>query len=308
MTLRPAKIILDCDPGIDDAFAIFLALAARQQIELLGICTVAGNVGLDVTTENARRLVTLAGYKDTRIFAGCSRALLKTQAKAHEVHGGNGLGDVEVPAKRAPLEEKHAVDFLIETLLVEKAGSVTLCATGPLTNVSLALVKEPRIATRLKRFVFMGGALDVPGDEGPMNAAEFNIFSDPHAAEIVLRAGIADVVMMGLDVTLQIVVDDVRRQAIASLGGRCSGLAAAMLEGYGRENKYLHDPTVIAYLLQPQLFKGAKHRVAVDLMSDKYFGRTIRTDDPAYGEVLVMKSIEVEGFFTLLLEYLADLP
>jgi purine nucleosidase len=308
MASKAEKIILDCDPGIDDAFAIFLALSARQQIELLGICTVAGNVGLDLTTENARRLVTLAGGKEARVFAGCARALLKSPTRATDIHGDNGLGGVRVQASLAPLEERHGVDFLSESIMREAPGSVTLCATGPLTNVALALVKEPLIASRLKRLVFMGGALDVPGTEGAARAAEFNIFSDPHAAEIVLSAGIADVVMMGLDVTRQVNVDEARRRAIASLGTRCGLLGAAMLESYGREKKYLHDPTVIAYLLRPELFNGERHPIAVDLKSDEYFGRTERTDDLARSEVTVIKHIDVEGFFTLLFEHLAILP
>lgn len=308
MTAKPEKIILDCDPGIDDAFAIFIALAARQQIDLLGICTVAGNVGLELTTENARHLVMLSGHKEARVFAGCARALLKSRTRANEIHGGNGLGGVEVPANLAPLEEHHAVNFLCENLMREDPDSVTLCATGPLTNVAIALVKEPLIAKRLKRLVFMGGALDVRGTEGPESAAEFNIFSDPHAAEIVLSAGIADVVMMGLDVTRQVVVDEARRRAIASIGTRCASLGAQMLESYGRETKYLHDPTVIAYLLRPELFSGERHRIAVELKSDEYFGRTKRAGDPARSEVLVMKHVDAEGFFALLHEYLAVLP
>ena len=183
------KIIIDTDPGQDDALAILLALASPE-LEVLGIAAVAGNVPLALTEKNARKICELAGKPKTRVFAGAIRPLLRQLVTAEEVHGKTGLNGPDLPEPTMPLEDKHAVDFIVETLMQEANGSVTLCALGPLTNVALALIREPRIAPRIKEIVLMGGGFFEGGNVTP--TAEFNIYVDPHAAEIVLKSGVPD--------------------------------------------------------------------------------------------------------------------
>ena len=191
------KIIIDTDPGQDDAVAILLALASPE-LEVLGITAVAGNVPLALTEKNARKICELAGKPKTKVFAGAIRPLLRQLVTAEEVHGKTGLNGPHLPEPTMPLEDQHAVDFIVETLMQEASGSVTLCALGPLTNVALALIREPRIAPRIKEIVLMGGGFFEGGNVTP--TAEFNIYVDPHAAEIVLKSGVP-IVMMPLDVT-----------------------------------------------------------------------------------------------------------
>jgi purine nucleosidase len=201
-----ARIILDCDPGIDDALAILLALCAPERIGLLALTTVAGNVPLAATTRNAGRVLALAGHPEVPIHPGCARAIMGPIERGAEVHGADGLGGVALPEPLRPVHPRHAVDTLVETVMEAPPGAITLCVTGPMTNVALALIKEPAVAARLKALVFMGGAAFVSGNMGEAGVAEFNAFTDPHAAEIVLSAELPEVVMMGLDVTRQALV------------------------------------------------------------------------------------------------------
>src|SRR5262245_61800482 len=182
------RIILDCDPGVDDAVAILLALGPPAEIDLLGLTCVAGNVPLDKTARNARRVCTLAGRTDVPVLAGCARPLMSPAGRTATVHGVDGLADVGFPEPAFELGSQHAVDFIIEQAL-RAPGQVTLCCVGPLTNAALALVKEPLLAQRLGRVIFMGGAAFCPGNVTPV--AEFNVFVDPHAAHVVLGAGLS---------------------------------------------------------------------------------------------------------------------
>ncbi|MDN2566475.1 nucleoside hydrolase [Aquibium sp. A9E412] len=308
------KIIIDTDPGQDDAVAILLALASPE-LAVLGITAVAGNVPLALTQLNARKICELAGRPDTIVHAGAERPLVRDLVTAEYVHGKSGLDGPDLPEPSMPLAEGHAVDFLVDTLMREAPGSVTLCALGPLTNIALALIREPRIAPRIGELVLMGGGFFEGGNTTP--AAEFNIYVDPHAADVVLRAGIPTV-MMPLDVTHQALTTAARVAAIRDLGTPVGAATAALLEFFERfdEEKYgtdggpLHDPCVIAYLLNPRLFSGRHCNVAVETGSELTMGMTVVdwwrvTDRPP--NAMVMRRIDHEGFFALLTERLARL-
>lgn len=308
------KIIIDTDPGQDDAIAILLALASPE-LEVVGITAVAGNVPLRLTEKNARKICELAGRPDVRVFAGAERPLLRRSVTAEHVHGKTGLDGPVLPEPTMPLQEQHAVDFIIETLMKEESGTITLCPLGPLTNIALALIREPRIAPRIKEIVLMGGGFFEGGNMTP--AAEFNIYVDPHAADVVFRSG-APIVVMPLDVTHKALTTAARIEAFRSLGTRVGDAAAALLEFFERfdEEKYgtdggpLHDPCVIAYLLRPELFTGRHCNVEVEISSELTMGMTVVdwwgvTDRSK--NAMVMRDIDADGFFTLLTDRLARL-
>ena len=308
------KIIIDTDPGQDDAVAILLALASPE-LDILGITAVAGNVPLKLTEKNARKICELAGKPETRVFAGASRPLMRQLVTAEEVHGKTGLDGPDLPEPTMPLESQHAVDFIVETLMREEPGSVTLCPLGPLTNIALALIREPRIASRIGRIVLMGGGFFEGGNVTP--AAEFNIYVDPHAADVVFRSG-APIVMMPLDVTHKVLTRAGRVAAIRALGSKVGVATAQMLEFFERfdEEKYgtdggpLHDPCVIAYLIKPELFKGRQCNVSVETASELTMGMTV-VDwwgvTKRARNATVMRDIDHDGFYGLLVERLGRL-
>lgn len=308
------KIIIDTDPGQDDAVAILLALASPE-LDVLGITAVAGNVPLRLTESNARKICELAGRPDVKVFSGAPRPLVRPLVTAEEVHGKTGLDGPDLPEPTMPLQAQHAVDFIIETLMTEEPGTVTLCPLGPLTNIALALIREPRIAPRVKQIVLMGGGFFEGGNVTP--AAEFNIYVDPHAADVVLKAVIPTVVIP-LDVTHKALTTASRVAAFRQLGTRVGIATAEMLAFFERfdESKYgtdggpLHDPCVIAYLLRPQLFKGRECNVVVETSSELTMGMTVIdwwgvTKRPK--NAMVMREIDHDGFFGLLVERLGRL-
>src|SRR5882724_9670934 len=181
------KIIIDTDPGQDDAVAILLALGSAE-LDIVGITAVAGNVPLKLTEKNARKICELAGRSDIKVYAGAIRPLLRELVTAEEVHGKTGLNGPQLPEPTMPLQDQYAVDFMVETLMSEESGTITLCPLGPLTNIALALIREPKIAPRIKEIVLMGGGFFEGGNVTP--TAEFNIYVDPHAADIVFKSGI----------------------------------------------------------------------------------------------------------------------
>ncbi len=308
------KIIIDTDPGQDDAVAILLALASPE-LEVLGITCVAGNVPLALTSLNARKVCELAGRPDVKVFAGCEAPLMRPLVTAEHVHGKTGLDGVELPAPQMPLQQAHAVDFLIETLRSEPAGSVTLCPLGPLTNIALALRKAPDIAGRVQEIVLMGGAYFEVGNITP--AAEFNIYVDPEAADIVFRSGIS-ITLMPLDLTHKALVTAGRVAAFRALGNRVGEVVAGWTDfferfdkaKYGSEGAPLHDPTVIGWLLAPGLYSGRHINVEIETRSDltrgmtvaDWWGVTARAPNATF-----MGEIDAEGFFALLTERLARL-
>ena len=301
------KIIIDTDPGQDDALAILLALASPE-LDVLGITTVAGNVPLHLTQKNARKVCELAGKPQTPVYAGASRPMVRPLVTAEHVHGRTGLDGPDLPEPVMPLQSQHAVDFILQTLQSQPAGEITLCTLGPLTNVALALQRAPEIASRIRQIVMMGGGFFEGGNITP--AAEFNIYVDPHAADVVFRSGVP-LVLMPLDVTHQVLTTRKRVDAIGALGTPVAKACVELLEFFERydEQKYgsdggpLHDPCVIAYLLQPELFQGRDCNVVVETGSELTMGMTVVdwwavSGRPANAKV--MRTVDADGFFSLL--------
>ncbi len=315
MTHHPRKIIIDTDPGQDDAFAILLALASPEDVEVLGITAVAGNVPLHYTEKNARIICELAGKPDVPVFAGCDRPLARKLVTAEHVHGKTGLDGPALPEPVMALQPQHGVDFIIETLRQEPSGTVTLCPLGPLTNIAAAFQRAPDIVARVQQIILMGGAYFEVGNITP--AAEFNIYVDPEAADIVFKSGVP-LVVMPLDVTHKVLTTRARVEAFRGLGTEVGRMAAEWadfferfdMEKYGSEGAPLHDPTVIAYLIDPGLFSGRHINVEIEVQSDLTRGMTVAdwwgvTDRPA--NALFIGSVDADGFFTLLTERLARL-
>ncbi|WP_316355562.1 nucleoside hydrolase [Devosia sp.] len=312
----PRKIIIDTDPGQDDAVAILLALASPEELDVLGIVAVAGNVGLHYNAINARKVVELSGRRDIPVYAGCARPMRRHLVTAEHVHGETGMNGPDLPDPTIPLQDQHGVDYIIDTLMASEPGSITLCTLGPLTNIGVALVKQPAIAERIAEIVMMGGAYFEVGNITP--AAEFNIYVDPEAADVVLRSGVP-ITMLPLDVTHQIQSTPQRLDAIRALGNLSGEAVHAMLtfsetfdlQKYGWAGAPLHDPTVIAYLLQPDLFEGRHCNVTVETASELTVGMTVADYWHVTGKVRnvnYLRNGNAEGFFSLLLERLARLP
>ncbi|MCC5954929.1 MAG: nucleoside hydrolase [Natronohydrobacter sp.] len=307
------KIIIDTDPGQDDAVAILLALASPE-LELLGITCVAGNVPLALTAKNARIICELANRPDIRVFAGCDAPVARKLVTAEHVHGKTGLDGITLPDPTMPLQESHAVDFLIETLRAEPEGTVTLVPIGPLTNIATAMTRAPDIIPRIQEIVLMGGGYFEGGNITP--AAEFNIYVDPEAAKLVFGAGVP-LVVMPLDVTHKALTSRARVDAFRN-AGRVGPAVASWTdfferfdkEKYGSEGAPLHDPCTIAYLLQPELFTGRHINVEIETDSELTLGMTVadwwRVSGRA-ANATFMGGIDDEGFFTLLTERLARL-
>ncbi|MFD2738764.1 nucleoside hydrolase [Sulfitobacter aestuarii] len=313
--MPPRKIIIDTDPGQDDAVAILLALASPEDMDVLGITCVAGNVPLDLTSKNARIVCELAGRPDIRVFAGCDRPLKRDLVTAEHVHGKTGLDGPDLPDPTMPLAEGHAVDFIIEQLREHAPGTITLCPLGPLTNIATALQKAPEIADRIAEIVLMGGGYFEGGNITP--TAEFNIYVDPEAADIVFKSG-APIVVMPLDVTHQALVTKARNDAFRALGSRV-GIAVAEMtdfferfdkEKYGSDGAPLHDPCVTAYLVRPELFEGRHINVEIETSSELTLGMTVadwwRVTERAPNATFMGK-LDADGFFGLLTERLARL-
>tara|TARA_R110000787_G_scaffold14476_6_gene44674 strand:+ start:8076 stop:9017 length:942 start_codon:yes stop_codon:yes gene_type:complete len=313
MTQR--KIIIDTDPGQDDAVAILVALASPEDIDVLGITCVAGNVPLDLTTRNARIVCELAGKPEVRVFAGCDRPLGRDLVTAEHVHGKTGLDGPDLPEPTMAMADGHAVDFIIDSLRDHAPGTVTLCPLGPLTNIATALQKAPDIARRIAKIVLMGGGYFEGGNITP--AAEFNIYVDPEAADIVFKCG-APIVVMPLDVTHKALVTKDRNDAFRDVGSPV-GIAVAQMtefferfdkEKYGSDGAPLHDPCVIAYLIQPDLFQGRHINVEIETHSQLTMGMTVAdwwgVTDRAPNATF-MNGIDADGFFDLLTARLARL-
>jgi purine nucleosidase len=312
---KPLPIIIDTDPGQDDAVAILLALASPE-LEVLGITAVAGNVPLALTEKNARKICELAGRPDIKVHAGAIRPMVRSLTTAEHVHGKTGLDGPVLPEPRMPLQAQHSVDYLVETLMSRDAGTVTLCTLGPLTNVALALVKEPRIASRIARIVAMGGGFFEGGNTTP--AAEFNIYVDPQAARVVFEAGIP-ITLIPLDCTHQALTTAGRVAKFRAMTNRSGPAVAALLDFFERfdEHKYgtdggpLHDPCVIAWLLKPDLFTGRDVNVAIECESPLTMGMTVVDWWRVTGRLAnahVIRNVDAEGFFDLLTERIARLP
>ena len=312
--MSPRKIIIDTDPGQDDAVAILLALGSPE-IDLLGITAVAGNVPLALTQKNARIILELARRTDIPVFAGADRPLLRPLITAEHVHGKTGLDGPTLPNPTMPLQDLHAVDFLIRTLRSEPAGTVTLCPIGPLTNIALALMQAPDIAGRIAEIVLMGGAYFEVGNITP--AAEFNIYVDPEAAAKVFACG-APITVMPLDVTHKALTNTARVQVFRDMGTPVGQAVAEWTnfferfdkEKYGAAGAPLHDPCTIAYLIRPELFSGRHINVEIETVSELTRGMTVADWWRVTGRpqnATFMGDVDAAAFFALLGERIGRL-
>ena len=307
------KIIIDTDPGQDDAVAILLALASPE-LEVLGLSVVAGNVPLHHTERNARMICELAGRPDLPVHAGCDAPLSRKLVTAEHVHGKTGLDGVTLPEPAMPLAPGHAVDFLIETLCREKPGSVTLVPIGPLTNIATAFRRAPDIVPRVQEIVLMGGAYFEVGNITP--TAEFNIYVDPEAAKLVFASG-APLTVMPLDVTHRALTSRAWVEGMRAMGRVGQAVASWTdfferfdREKYGSEGAPLHDPCTIAWLLQPELFSGRYINVEIETQGEYTLGMTVadwwrvsgRTPNATF-----IRDVEPQGFFSLLTERIGAL-
>ena len=309
-----SNIIIDTDPGQDDAVAILLALASPE-LNVLGITCVAGNVPLAQTSNNARQVCELARRPDMRVFAGCDQPMGRGLVTAEHVHGATGLNGATLPKPKMPIQSEHAVDFIIKTLRQAPKNSITLCPLGPLTNIGTALLKAPDIADRIAQIVMMGGAYFEVGNITPV--AEFNIFVDPEAADIVFKSGI-DLVVAPLDVTHKALTNPAWITDLRSKNNRVCDTVVGWTDfferfdsdKYGTEGAPLHDPCVIAYLIAPELFTGRHINVQIEVQSELTRGMTVAdwwgvTNHPP--NALFLGDIDATGYFNLITERVAQL-
>jgi purine nucleosidase len=302
--MAPRRIIIDTDPGIDDAVAILLALASSE-LTVEGVVAVAGNLPLAVTETNARAVCELAGRPDIAVYAGCSRPITRPPITAEHYHGESGLGRLVLPPPTIEPRSEHGIDFTIALLRGAAPNSVAWCALGPLTNVAMALVKAPDIVAGVSELVLMGGASRALGNTTP--AAEFNIHADPHAARIVFDSGLP-ITVIPLDVTHQVRSTRERIARIAALGSPAAAAVTQLLTPARDTPDALHDPCVVAYLLAPQLFAGSRVNVAVECESELTLGMTVVdwrgvSGRPANANVL--HAVDADGFYALLTERIA---
>ncbi len=310
--MNKRKIIIDCDPGQDDAVMLLLALACPHEFDIMGITTVAGNVPLHLTERNARIMCELAGRTDVPVYAGCEKPMRRQLITAENVHGKTGIDGVDIYQPSMPLQDQHAVDFIIATLLDAVDNSITLVPTGPLTNIGQAIHRQADILPKIKEIVLMGGAMREGGNTTP--CAEFNILEDPDAAQIVMHCG-RPLTIVPLDVTHQALVSQKRIEKLRELNTPVGTAVVGMMEffnrfdseKYGSEGAPLHDPCTIAYLLKPELFKGKICNVEVETESTLTMGHTAVdfwgvTDRVKNANWLYQ--VDGDGFFDLLIERL----
>jgi pyrimidine-specific ribonucleoside hydrolase len=308
---RPTPLILDCDPGHDDALAIIVALA-RPELELLAVTTVAGNASLDATTRNALRVLTLVGRTDVPVAAGAAGPLLRPLHVASNVHGASGLEGADLPDPAFAPRPEGAIE-LIRSVLLASSEPVTIAAVGPLTNIGLLIRTHPDLLERIAGFQVMGGAIT----EGNTTAsAEFNIWQDPEAARIVFDSG-RPIALMTLDVTHQALFGAADVARLDALGTRVGSVFADLLryfsrfhaERYGWDGSPIHDAVAVAHLALPDLVRTAAYRVDVETASELTRGRTVvdlhaLTGRPPNAEVGV--GIDRARFVDVLVEAVAS--
>jgi len=299
MTVK--KLLLDCDPGLDDALALALA-HGDPDLELVAVTTVGGNVALENTTRNALELREYLGFTGIPVAAGAAEPLVREAKNAAEVHGVGGLGDVILPTATLPVDGAHAVDLIINTLQASP-GDIHLVAVGPMTNIALALRQEPRIVEWAASFVIMGGSY-TRGNTTP--AAEFNIYADPEAAAEVFAAE-WNTVMVGLDLTLQAMVTDTVKQRMLELGtlGRELVVPLATFWNDPQDPNWggqaVHDVCAVAYVSRPDLFRTVPARVEVETEGRWTAGMTVTDFRSSIPNAAVAVEIDVDGFWDYVL-------
>jgi purine nucleosidase len=312
--VSPIPVIIDCDPGVDDAIALLLAFCAPDALEILAVTTTAGNVDGPQTARNARMIRQIAGREEVPVYLGADVPLARPPAGASHFHGESGLGDLPLFEAAAPAAPGHAVEAIIALAMSRPAGAVRLAVTGPMTNLALALRKEPRLAAHLGPVVAMGGART---EGGNMTAsAEYNIWADPDAAAEVLAAGL-DITLIGLDATHQVRADPARVKALSGLRTPSGQAALALLDfAYrtqltlvGWDNPPLHDPCTIAFLLDPALFETRPANIQVETVSDLTRGHTaveFRLDGAHPANARWAVRADAPGVFALIQDRLAS--
>ncbi len=310
------KLIILTDPGQDQAAAILMILGAPEEFDVIGLVATAGNIGLDHTIRNCLKLLELAERTDIPVYSGCPRPILRDLVMAEHVHGPTGLDGPDLPEPVTKPAAEHGVEFLIRTLRESPTGQITICSLSPLTNLAMALVQAPDIAPRIKEIVAMAGAYFEVGNITP--TAEFNVYVDPEAADIVFRSGIP-LTLLPLDVTHQMLTTPDRLSAMRGIQNRCGVAVAEMLEfsqefdleKYGWDGAPLHGPCVPAFLLRPELFEGRLASVVVETGSPLTMGMTVAdwwniTDRPK--NAFYVRDGDPEAYYRLLQECLVRLP
>ena len=306
-------IIIDCDPGQDDAINLLLAMSSPDELDILGITAVAGNVPLALTERNARLMCDIAGRGDIPVYAGCARPLVRDLVTAEHVHGTTGIDGAEISEPVLPLQEQDAVDFVVDTLRAADDDTITLVPTGPLTNIATAITKAPEVLPKVKEIVLMGGAMRESGNHSP--SAEFNILVDPQAADIVFKCG-RPITQMGLDVSHQVLSTRERIDRIKKIDNPAAQATVGMLDFFNRHDtkkyKYvgapLHDPCTVAYLLRPDIFEGKLCNVSIETQSELTMGNTAVdfwhvTDRPKNSNWI--HAVDADAFYELLTSRLA---
>lgn len=307
-------IILDCDPGHDDAIALMLALG-DPAINLLGVTTVGGNQTLPKVTHNALSVLHLSGATDVEVHPGCGRPLVRAPGIADSIHGESGLDGVEIPAPSAAPSQEHAVDYIVRTVMERPENTVTLVPTGPLTNIAMAVRREPRLADRVREIVPMGGGYHT-GNWSPV--AEFNIKTDPEAAHIVFNED-WPLTMMGLDLTHQALATAQVQQRITGIGSTCSDFVVGLLDffrgsyltGQGFQDPPVHDACTVAYLIDPGIVTTRKVPLDIELRGELTVGMTVadfRTPAPDDCSTQVAVDLDHERFWSLVVEAIRALP
>ncbi len=309
------SIIIDCDPSPDDAVAILMALGSAKELNVLAVTTVAGNVPVQLTAKNARKALELAKRTTTPVYAGAAAPLLRKLITAEHVHGRTGFDGFDLPEPTMPLSPGFAADAIIDLVMRRPEKEITLCCLAPLTNIALALAKQPLLATWVREIVWMGGAFSEGGNITP--AAEFNAFVDPEAAAKVLACG-APITMIPLDCTHQARTTTARLQKLRAIGTPVAEAFYHLLkfnkifdeQKYGWEGGPLHDATVIAYLLKPGIFSGRKVNIEIECVSQLTLGMSVVdwwgvTQKPR--NVKLLREIDADAYFDLVIERLAKL-
>jgi purine nucleosidase len=306
-------IIIDCDPGQDDAINLLLAMSSPDELDILGITAVAGNVPLALTERNARLMCDVARRSDIPVYAGCARPMVRDLITAEHVHGTTGIDGAEISEPVLPLQEQDAVDFIVDTLRAADDDTIILVPTGPLTNIATAITKAPDILPKVKEIVLMGGAMRESGNYSP--SAEFNILVDPQAADIVFKCG-RPITQMGLDVSHQVLSTRERIDRIKKIDNQAAQATVGMLDFFNRHDtkkyKYmgapLHDPCTVAYLLRPDIFEGKLCNVSIETQSELTMGNTAVdfwhvTDRPKNSNWI--HAVDADAFYELLTSRLA---
>jgi purine nucleosidase len=310
------KIIIDTDPGQDDAVAILMALGSPEDLDVLAVVTVAGNVPLSRTTYNARQVLELAKRTDIPLHAGCARPMRRKLVTAEHVHGETGLDGPGLPPPTMTVQEQHGVLYIVDALRRSAPGEITLVTLGPLTNIAMAMVLAPDIVGRIAEIVMIFGSFSEAGNITPV--ADFNNYVDPEASDVVLNSGVK-ITMVPMDVTHQCLSTNERLEAFRAIGNACGVAVCEMLtfsesfdiRKYGWEGAPLHDPCAIAYLLAPQLFSGRQVNVCVETGDGLTAGMSIvdwwRVTD-RQANALFLREVDTPAFYALLTGRVARLP